>query len=735
MVSTRRASTARIWTAPPCFRAYSNSTSSISISRSPARLSRPGSSRSSADISSRITRYSSASSCPGTRESRRPRWSGIASWKPHATFPSNNLARPMTAALRRTSTMRRRRARPPLRRSGRASSAPIWRPSCCMASTHVANDVPIEIDLAETEALRSTAMKTAELVRIARLRAERALLAVNEELARKTEELRKQREWFEVTLSSVGDAVITTDTQGHVTYLNPIAESMTGWQSTDAFGEPIDEIFRIVNESTQRVLSNPIKAVLKSGKNTRLAPHTALIDRSGAQIPIEDSIAPIRDTKGNLLGAVIVFHDVSVARELSLRMSHLAQHDGLTDLPNRILLYDRLTQAITLAKRRRKKLAVLFLDLDRFKHINDSLGHGIGDRVLQSVAERLRECVRTTDTVSRQGGDEFVVLLSEIKKLQDAAVCAEKILAALSEPFGIDHHNLYAAASIGIATYPDDGTDADTLMKHADLAMYQAKDSNANTFRFFERQMTLHLVERQEIESDLRRAIDREQFVGVEVLIRWKHPERGLVQPDKFMTIAEESGFVVPLGRWVLREGCRQVRSWLDAGMPPIRVAINISAVELRAKDFVDGLRSVLAETGVEPGTLELEVTETALLQNSKAVASVLQDIKNLGVHLALDDFGTGYSSLSHVRRLPIDALKIDCSFIRELATNSDDASVVRAMISMGRSLQMKVVAEGIETREQLECLRRYGCPEGQGFYFSRAINAEDFTRLLQSGV
>ncbi|MGA2779967.1 MAG: EAL domain-containing protein [Steroidobacteraceae bacterium] len=602
----------------------------------------------------------------------------------------------------------------------------------------------------EIERLRSTAMKTAELVRIARLRAERALLAVNEELARKTEELRKQREWFEVTLSSVGDAVITTDTQGHVTYLNPIAETMTGWRSTEAFGEPIDEIFRIVNESTQRVLSNPIKAVLKSGKNARLPTHTALIDKNGAQVPIEDSIAPIRDTKGNLLGAVIVFHDVSVARELSLRMSHLAQHDGLTDLPNRILLYDRLSQAITLAKRRRKKLAVLFLDLDRFKHINDSLGHALGDRVLQSVAERLRHCVRSTDTVSRQGGDEFVVLLSEVRKLHDAAVCAEKILAALSEPFAVDHHNLYVTASIGISTYPDDGTDADTLMKHADLAMYQAKDSNANTYRFFERQMTLHLVERQEIESDLRRAIDREQFVlhyqacvnlvteqivGAEVLIRWRHPVRGLVQPDKFMTIAEESGFVVPLGRWVLREGCRQGRAWLDAGMPPIRVAINISAVELRSKDFVDSVRSVLAETGLSPGSLELEVTETALLQDSKAVASILQDIKDLGVHLALDDFGTGYSSLSHVRRLPIDALKIDCSFIRELATNSDDASVVRAMISMGRSLQMKVVAEGIETREQLECLRRYGCPEGQGYYFSKAIDAAEFTRLLQRGV
>ncbi len=314
----------------------------------------------------------------------------------------------------------------------------------------MADDARIGVEWSEIDALRSTAMKTAELVRIARLRAERALLAVNEELARKTEELRKQREWFEVTLSSVGDAVITTDTQGHVTFLNPIAESMTGWQSTDAFGEPIDEIFRIVNESTQRILSNPIKAVLKSGKNTRLPTHTALIDKNGAQIPIEDSIAPIRDTKGNLLGAVIVFHDVSAARELSLRMSHLAQHDGLTDLPNRILLYDRLSQAITLAKRRRKKLAVLFLDLDRFKHINDSLGHAIGDRVLQSGRRALAPLRANTDTVSRQGGDEFVVLLSEVRKLQDAAVCAEKILAALSEPFAVDHHSLYLTTSIGI---------------------------------------------------------------------------------------------------------------------------------------------------------------------------------------------------------------------------------------------------------------------------------------------
>jgi len=608
----------------------------------------------------------------------------------------------------------------------------------------------VDPDVAEEARLLSTVRKTAELVRIVRLRAERALLAANEELERKTEELRKQREWFEVTLASVADGVITTNRQGEVTYLNPIAEAMTGWRAAEACGQSFDRIFRIVNESTQRIVSNPIKEVLKSGRKLRLSAHAALIDRDGRQTPIEDSVAPIRDSNGQLLGAVVVFHDVSAARELSLRMSHLAQHDGLTDLPNRILLYDRLSQAIALARRRNRKLALLFLDLDRFKHINDSLGHAIGDRVLQVVAERLRECVRNTDTVSRQGGDEFVVLLPEVKNVQDAAICADKILASLNAPLEIDLHRLYVSASIGIAVFPDDGGDADTLMKHADLAMYQAKDASANTYRFFEQYMRMHAVERQSIEADLRRAIDRHEFllryqpridllsekvVGVEALVRWNHPQRGLVAPDQFMTIAEESGFIVPLGRWVLREGCRQARAWRDAGVPPLRIAINISAVELRARDFVEGLRTILTETGLPPGDLELEVTESALLQSSTSMVGVLQSIKDLGVHLSLDDFGTGYSSLSHVRRLPIDALKIDRSFIRDVATNRDDASVVRAMISMGRSMELKVVAEGVETREQLECLRRYGCPEWQGYYFSHAVEPEEFIRGLPGGV
>jgi diguanylate cyclase (GGDEF)-like protein/PAS domain S-box-containing protein len=608
---------------------------------------------------------------------------------------------------------------------------------------------PVSSSEAEFRQLRSTAMKTAELVRIARRRAERDLLAVNEELERRTEELSKQREWFEVTLSSVGDAVITTDTQGNITFLNPVAESMTGWRAGEAFGQPFEIIYRSIDETTQRPIANPVKAVLSGAARMRMTAHTALVDRVGTQIPIRNSVAPIRDRNGNLLGAVVVFHDVSAARELSHRMSHLAQHDALTDLPNRILLYDRVTQGIALAKRRRKRLALLFLDLDRFKFINDSLGHAVGDRVLQSVAERLRVCVRDTDTVSRQGGDEFVVLLPEIKTLQDAAICSEKILAQLNSPIEVGPHTLYVATSIGIAAYPDDGTDADTLMRHADLAMYQAKYADSNTYRFFEQDMTMQAAERQTIESDLRNAVNREEFVlhyqakvdlvtrkivGVEVLVRWNHPRRGLVAPEQFIKIAEESGFVVPLGKWVLREGCRQARAWRDAGLPAIRVAINISAVELRARNFVDGVRDILNATGFDPHDLELEVTETALLQNAKGAAVVIGELKKLGVRLALDDFGTGYSSLSHVRRFPIDTLKIDRSFVRDLTTSNDDACIVQAMIGMGKSMRMQVIAEGIETQEQLECLRRYGCPEGQGFYFSRAINAESFLQLFQRG-
>ena len=560
------------------------------------------------------------------------------------------------------------------------------------------------------------------------------------------EALFEERERAQVTLKSIGDAVVSIDARGHVTYLNIVAETMTGWSRDEAAGHSVEEVLRIVDVTTREIVPNPMALAIRENKTVDLKANCVLIRRDGVETGIEESAAPIHDRQGQVTGAVMVFHDVSMARALSLKMYHLAQHDGLTDLPNRMLLDDRLAQAITLCHRNQQKLAVLFLDLDRFKHINDTLGHDFGDRVLRNAAQRLLQCVRSSDTVSRQGGDEFVIVLSEIAHSQDAEGCAAKILSALSVPVRIDEHDLYITASIGIATYPDDGNDAETLLKHADLAMYHAKANGFNTFQFFEPGMNARAAERQLLENGLRHAIERGQFVlhyqskinlvtgaivGVEALVRWCHPERGLILPGQFLAIAEESGLIVPIGRWVMTECCNRARAWRDAGLPPIRMAINISAVELRTKGFVSGVRAMLTQAKLEPSDLELELTETFLLQNADSTAAVLEALKDVGVRLALDDFGTGYASLSHLRRFPIDTLKIDRSFVRDIAMDSDDASIVRAVIGMGKSLDMQVVAEGVETSEQFDFLRQQGCPEGQGYYFSEPIVAAEFARNL----
>jgi diguanylate cyclase (GGDEF)-like protein len=442
------------------------------------------------------------------------------------------------------------------------------------------------------------------------------------------------------------------------------------------------------------------------------------------------------------------FHDVSLGRPFSHRMSHLAEHDtlSLADLPSHLILKDRITQAIGNAQRHRHQLAVLSVDLDNFKQINDTLGHGIGDKALQWVAQRLLSCVRSTDTVSREHGDEFVILLSEVKRAQDAEVCAETMLSALSMPACIDQHDLYLSASIGIATYPQDATDAETVIRHARWAMYRAKNSGSNTFKFFEPVMNGRTVQRQTLENSLRHAIDADQFVlhyqprinlftgaltGVETLLRWRDPQSGLVLPGQFLTVAEESGLIVPIGRWVLREGVRQSRSWLDAGLPALPLAINVSAAEVHARDFVGGVDAILTETGIAPCNLELELTEAVLMRDIDAVAGVLQDLKSMGVRITLDGFGTGYASLSHLRRLPIDTLKIDRSFIRDLGAEGGTASIVAAIIAMGKGLGFQVVAEGIETQEQWQYLREQNCVEGQGFYFSPAIDAENLAHVL----
>jgi diguanylate cyclase (GGDEF)-like protein/PAS domain S-box-containing protein len=570
------------------------------------------------------------------------------------------------------------------------------------------------------------------------------------ERAANTEALFEEKERAQVTLNSIGDAVLSTDASGRVTYLNMVAANLTGWSQQEAVGHALEDVLRIIDGNTREEARNPMAFAIRENKTVSLTPNCILIRRDGVESPIEDSAAPIHDRHGQVTGAVMVFHDVSAARATSLRMSYLAQHDSLTDLPNRILLNDRLTEAMSLAHRFGRQLAVLFLDVDRFKHINDTLGHVVGDRLLQSIAQRLLGCVRASDTVSRQGGDEFVVLLSEVAQAQDATVCADKILEVLRLPHRIDQADLHVTASIGIVTYPDDGTDCETLMKHADFAMYHAKENGRNNRQFFKRDLNVRALARQSLENGLRYALEREELtlhyqpkidlvsgeiVGVEALVRWRHPELGLVPPAHFIPIAEESGLIVPIGRWMLGEACHQAQAWQDIGLAPIRIGINISAVELRAHGFVAGVSAILEETGLEARFLELELTETFLMQDSTSTSVVLHSLKRLGLKLALDDFGTGYSSLSHLRRFPIDTLKIDRSFVSSITVNSDDASIVCAMIGMGRNLHMQVVAEGIETPEQLAFLQDSDCPFGQGYYFSQPLPGRECNQLLRRGI
>ena len=465
--------------------------------------------------------------------------------------------------------------------------------------------------------------------------------------------------------------------------------------------------------------------------------------------PPEEQMKLLQQANEHLVIATIqAQHQTEALERAKVELDHLAHHDALTDLPNRILLEDRLGQAIELARRQGRQLAMMFMDLDQFKHINDSLGHAVGDLLLQSVARRLSGCVRGADTVSRTGGDEFLLLLSGIEHAEDAALSAQKILAALARSHRIDSHDLHIGASIGISIYPDDGGDGETLIKCADSAMYHAKESGRNTYKFFEQSMNVRAVERQSIEGGLRNALARHEFVlhyqpkinlhsgkiiGVEALIRWQHPERGLLLPAHFIAIAEDCGLILPIDRWVLREVCLQGQAWRQAGSPPIIMAVNTSALEFRAPDFLDNIRATLESTGLAPCYLELELTESVLMRDAEAANSVLHALSDLGVQLAVDDFGTGYSSLSYLRQFPVDTLKIDQSFVNQSPANPDDAAIVRAVIAMAKSLRLRVIAEGVETAAHHDFLLEQDCDEGQGYFFGRPMVADELAALLQT--
>jgi diguanylate cyclase (GGDEF)-like protein len=466
--------------------------------------------------------------------------------------------------------------------------------------------------------------------------------------------------------------------------------------------------------------------------------------KDGRPIWFQASYNPVLDHDGQPIKIIKFATDVT-AWKLKAASAEL---DALTGLPNRILLHDRLTQAMIIARRRHSELALLFLDLDGFKEVNDTLGHLIGDKLLQIVASRLTGCVRASDTVSRLGGDEFVVLLTDLRAAEDAAITAQKIMTAISDGFIIDQNEICITVSIGISIFPGDGTDAATLLKNADTAMYNSKSRGRNAYGFFELSMGHKAKQRQFITENLRNAVRRGEFslvyqpkialassciIGVEALLRWTHPEHGAVCPSEFIPVAEDSGLIRQLSGWVLRKVCMQLGEWRVAGVTVPRISINISGLEFRHEDFFDHTLQILQETGIRPCDLEFELTESVLMKNVGTIAPVLTRLRELGLQISLDDFGTGYSSLSYLTKFPLDTIKIDQSFVQNLRPGAY-APIVSAIISMARSLNMRVVAEGVETAEHLAVLRELQCDEAQGFYFSHPLEPADFCTLMQTG-
>ncbi len=538
-------------------------------------------------------------------------------------------------------------------------------------------------------------------------------------------------------------AIYTRDRDGVVTAWNPAAEQLFGWRAEEIVGHPL----RSVPAAKQRETTELRERVL--GGESILGLEVQRQKADGTLFDLSTTLAPLRDASGAVNGYLAIAADITARKTAERQVEFLAYRDVLTGLPNRLLLQDRFGQAVAHAERTHSRLALLFLDLDNFKTINDSLGHAVGDALLRDIAARLGECVRETDTISRQGGDEFLIVLSDLSGTEAIMPVLVKIRERLQQPFLILGHELATSASIGVALYPDDGRDFETLHQKADTAMYRAKDAGRNHYRFFDEQMNVEAVEHLRIKNGLRRALAQQEFelhyqpqydlksgriVGVEALLRWLHPEDGMVPPARFIPVAEDSGIIVPLGEWVIREACRQAMAWRALGLPPLVIAVNLSAVQFRRGEIQQTIERALQDTGFDPRLLELELTESIMIHDAEAVLQTVRQLKQLGLKLSIDDFGTGYSSLSYLKRFDVDKLKIDQGFVRDLARNPDDAAIVRAIVQMAASLGLRTIAEGVEDVEALALLRRFGCDEAQGYHFARPMPAQALADLLARG-
>lgn len=560
--------------------------------------------------------------------------------------------------------------------------------------------------------------------------------------ARLYTQVRESQSRYRAVVDNVKEVIYQTDARGCWTLLNPAWTTITGWRINTSIGAPA---VNFVHQDDRKIYQAAFNQVL-SGSAIEMEHEFRLLTHDGSIRWVEAYARILVSPEGVVIGSSGTLSDVTERKRAEAAINQLAYYDSLTQLPNRVLFHRRLSEALSQAQQHEQEVALLFLDLDRFKVINDTLGHHVGDLLLQNVALRLKRCIRSQDMVARMGGDEFTVILPNIAGPAAASEVAQRIICELATPFVLEGHELVTTPSIGISIYPGDGLDVDTLLKRADIAMYRAKDHARNSYQFFAPTMHPMALEQLELEQQLRRALDRQEFVvfyqprlqlhtgrvtGMEALVRWQHPQRGLVGPGEFIPLAEESGLIVSLGDWVLRTACAQAKLWQTHGFPPLRIAVNLSARQLHQPDVVERVVQALADTGLEPHYLELEITESTAIQHFEHTIEVLRAVKAMGVHVSLDDFGTGYSSLSYLKQFPLDTLKLDQSFVRNLLTNPQDAAIAEAVIALAHNLNLSVTAEGVETEAQRSFLQARHCDEVQGYLIGKPMPAADFAQFV----